>query len=231
MDDGGGSRSQVERFRGNYVNGCYDGTLAQILALVNLKLKVMVASGDSDPDILALMGEKVLGHIWKPTEDQFVFKVKVNLSATKTKGQKVDADFTLSDIQRLPEIVLTKRVLLGLVMSQYDPMGLITPIIIIMKIRLRELYAPGLNLGWDEPLSGDLKAKWIDLITKLLHMGEIVLRRGVRPEGTVGKPEIIGFADGSLDAYTCSIYIRYWLRTVQTKLIGSVSILFAVKHG
>ena len=124
----------MERFRGNYVDGCYDGTLARILGLVNLKLKVMVASGDSDPEIIALMGEKVLGHTWRPTEDQFVFKVKVNLSSTKTKGQRVDADLTVTDIHRLPGIVLTKRILLGLVMSQYDPMGLITPIIIIMKI-------------------------------------------------------------------------------------------------
>ena len=50
VDDGagGGSRSQVDRFRGDFIDGDYSGTLAQIFRLVNLRLKVMVASGDTD---------------------------------------------------------------------------------------------------------------------------------------------------------------------------------------
>ena len=59
VDDGagGGSQDQVERFRGRLVDGTYDGTLARILRLVNLHLKVMVASGDTDSGSLALLGE------------------------------------------------------------------------------------------------------------------------------------------------------------------------------
>ena len=36
---------------------------SKILRLVGLKLKTMVASGDSDPKVLELMGDKLLGHI------------------------------------------------------------------------------------------------------------------------------------------------------------------------
>ena len=44
------------------------------LGLVGLTLKVMVASsGDSDPNLLELMDDKVLGHTWRPTEDKLVF--------------------------------------------------------------------------------------------------------------------------------------------------------------
>ena len=59
VDDGagGGSQDQVERFRGRLVDGTYDGTLARILRLVNLHLKVMGASGDTDSGSLALLGE------------------------------------------------------------------------------------------------------------------------------------------------------------------------------
>ena len=87
VDDGagGGTRAQVERYRGNEVDGSYDGTIAQILCKVDLKLKIMVASGDSDKDKLDVLGDKVLGHIWLPTDDKFVFRVAVNLTPAKLK--------------------------------------------------------------------------------------------------------------------------------------------------
>ena len=94
----------------------------------------MIASGDTDSELIGLMGEKLLGHVWNPTEDKLIFKLVVNLSATKRKGQKLDRDLTAADISRLPNMTLTKRILLGLVMSQYDPMGLMSPILIILKI-------------------------------------------------------------------------------------------------
>ena len=70
VDDGagGGSRDKVERFRGERINGVYNGTLAKILGLVNLQLKVMIASGDDNEEDLALLGDKVLGHTWRPTD-------------------------------------------------------------------------------------------------------------------------------------------------------------------
>ena len=58
-------------FRGVQVVGIYNSTIRQNLFLVGLKLKV--TSGDTDEDKLALMGEKILGHEWRATEDVFVF--------------------------------------------------------------------------------------------------------------------------------------------------------------
>ena len=212
VDDGagGGSREAVERFRGQRVNGVYDGTLARILSLVNLNLKVMVASGDSDPEVLALLGEKVLGHTWRPTSDEFVFKVSVNLSVKK-RGRKTADDLTIDDIPRLPDIPLTKRILLGIVMGQYDPIGLICLLIIILKIQLRELFDPEANLDWDDPLPDKLRGVWINLLSMLIQMGEIIVHRSVRPSGVEEVPELIGFGDGSLSAYACAIYVRWKL--------------------
>ena len=134
----------VERFRGRLVDGKYDGTIAQILGLVSQKVKVMVASGDVDQKSIELMGDKVLGHSWRPTEDVLVFRVAVNLTPAKFKkqGKSIAVDLTEADIPRLPSIHLTKRVLLGFVNGQYDPMGLTCPILIILKINLRELFGP-----------------------------------------------------------------------------------------
>jgi len=104
VDDGagGGTREQVDRFRGKMVNGEYDGTIPQILGLVGLKLKTMVASGDSDPKVLELMGDKLLGHIWNPTTDKFIFKVTVNLSTSKLKKDRSPWYESVFAVQRLP---------------------------------------------------------------------------------------------------------------------------------
>ena len=98
-----------------------------------------MASGDSDPGIFALIGEKLLGHVWRPTEDKLVFTVPVTLSTSRGKGPKVVETLTAEDIPRLPSMVFTKRMLLGFVMSLYDPMGLISPLTVVLKIKLRGL--------------------------------------------------------------------------------------------
>ena len=214
VDDGagGGTREMVNRFRGERVNGRYNGTIPQILGLVGLELKVMVASGDEDSEILELMGDKLLGHKWRPSDDKLVFSVVVNLSTSKRKGQKIDDDLTIEDIPRLMTLKLTKRMLLGFVMSQYDPMGLISPLLIILKIRLRDLYGPEVELGWDDAIPENLQKVWCDVLTMFLQLGEIILDRTVKPEGTIGAPELIGFADGSLEAYACAVYVRWLLK-------------------
>ena len=107
---------------------------------------------------------------------------------------------------------LTKRMLLSFVMSQYDPMGLICPLMIILKIMLRSLYGPGCDVGWDEPIPDYLHAAWVEVLTMFVQLGEIMFDRAVKPEGTVGAPELIGFADGSLDAYACVVYVRWLLK-------------------
>ena len=182
---------------------------SKILRLVGRKLKTMVASGDSDPKMLELMGDKLLGHIWNPTTDKFIFKVTVNLSTSKRKEDRSTGEFTSEDIPRLLQTILTKRSLLGFVMSQYDPMGLVCPILIKLTIKLRDLYEPELSLGWDDPIPGHLRQPWIEMLTMFLYAGEIILDRAVKPKGALGKPELIAYSDGSLEAFACAIYIRW----------------------
>ena len=52
----------------------------------------------------------------------------------------------------------------------------------------------------------------------LLSIEDIVLNRAVKPSGTVGPPELVGFWDGSLIAYACAIYVRW--RMNQKKIDG-----------
>ena len=137
----------------------------------------MIASGDRDEEKIALMGDKVLGHKWNPTEDKFLFRISVNLA--KKGSQQATQVFTIEDIPKLIHMHLTKRMLLGLVNSQYDPMGLICPLLIILKINLRDLFGPEVELGWDDPIPFEQHERWVQIISMLLHIDDIVLDRAV----------------------------------------------------
>ena len=78
VDDGlgGGKKHEVMRMRGNCVKTeeglVFDGTVSQILATVGFKPKVIIVTGEDDPDILAKLGP-ILGHDWSPGDDMITF--------------------------------------------------------------------------------------------------------------------------------------------------------------
>ena len=105
-------------------------------------------------------------------------------------------------------MVFTKRLLLGWVMSLYDPMGLLSPLLIKLKIELRCLFSSEYgNLEWDDPLLVEAHQAWEKLIAEFLSIPEICIRRDVRPTSVLGSPEIFAFFDGSFSAYACSVYV------------------------
>ena len=70
-------------------------------------------------------------------------------------------------------------------------MGLICPLLIILKINLRDLFGPGSDLGLDDALPPGMHEKWVSVLSMFLSMDDIVISRAVRPEGVVECPEIV----------------------------------------
>ncbi|CAG7786049.1 unnamed protein product [Allacma fusca] len=87
--------------------------------------------------------ERVLGMSWNPTEDTFFFG---------TKFHKVDK--SLLDGTAIP----TKRGILTVVMSIYDPIGFLHPLTIKGKILLQDIWREG--IAFDVPLSSTYTSKW-----------------------------------------------------------------------
>ena len=86
MDDGatGGDEETVMRLIGDVsINEdgalSYSRTLSQIFEKGGFKLKIIVRSGETNPEALMKMGGSVLGHKWDPVEDTFTFLPKVFL--------------------------------------------------------------------------------------------------------------------------------------------------------
>ncbi|MCP4995043.1 MAG: hypothetical protein GY934_14860, partial [Gammaproteobacteria bacterium] len=189
----------------------YTGHISRILQLVGFHPKVIVRSGCEDPGAVDKLGGRVLGHIWRPEVDQIVFKLEVNLHQ-KIRGVMTGPYLTIDTLDTVDTEVFTKRKLLSIISSFYDPMGLISAYLVIFKIMMRETTALP-DLGWDDPLPKEMQEDWKKAIKMLVSEDEVVFDRGTRPHNAMGRPELIGYWDGSLLAYAALLYIRWLLKT------------------
>ena len=188
----------------------------EILSQGGFSIKGFVCSFDDNPETLALLGTgelgRVLGIYWDPTTDEFAVIAKINISK-KIKGAHSEPDMKREDIPRLLHIPLTRRIVLSIVMSCYDPLGLLSPITVRLKIELRTLYKQELNLGWDDPIPEEKKADWVKLIQLLKDTEEVRFPRCIKPANAVGPPELIIFNDGSKEAMCTVAYVRWLLNS------------------
>ena len=101
-----------------------------------------VEPGAEAPVEVELTTEKVLGMWWNTETDVFTFKISPRYEPhTLLQG-------------RVP----TKREILKILMSIYDPLGLIGHLLMYLKILLQEVWRA--KTQWDEEISGSLLVKW-----------------------------------------------------------------------
>ena len=184
--------------------------IREILRKGGFEIKGFVTSYDDSPDTLALLGTgeigRILGVRWDPTKDEFAFIIKINLSK-KIKGIHSEPDLTVNAIPSMINMKLTRAILLGIVNSCYDPLGLLSCILIQLKIELRNLYKSDLNLGRDDPIPQQMKGSLVRLIQLLKSAESDRFPRCVCPENAIGDPELVMFNDGSNDAICTAAYV------------------------
>lgn len=136
---------------------------------------------DLDQDYLPV--ERALGVQWCTETDQFKFKV---------------------DIKDRPH---TRRGLLSLVSSIYDPLGFLAPVILPAKRLLQELCR--LKSGWDEELPDHIIKKWKRWLSDLKHLDGFGVNRCIKTKhfGPPVSAQLHHFADASEDAYGTASYV------------------------
>ncbi|XP_067628473.1 uncharacterized protein [Eurosta solidaginis] len=87
--------------------------------------------------------EKILGMVWQPSTDCFTFRLRFH---------KIDD--AINTGERKP----TKRELLSIVMSIFDPLGFLNNLTITAKLLMREIWRR--KIKWDEQLADDLNDAW-----------------------------------------------------------------------
>ncbi|XP_062419395.1 uncharacterized protein LOC134132166 [Pungitius pungitius] len=132
---------------------------------------------------------KVLGLVWRPERDDFVFDQK-----------------GLIDILRDKEN--TKRSVLQTSARIFDPIGFLTPFTIRVKCLFQEMWERGLS--WDEPLPIDLTEKWEQWCMELplLHLMAIPRWYHIEIQQESHTVKLHVYCDASEKAYSAVAYLQ-----------------------
>jgi len=91
-----------------------------------------------------------------------------------TQSETIHIDHT--DITRaLPERPATKRHVLQVTSSFYDPLGMLSPVAIIGKLISQDTWTEG--LAWNEILPQDIAAKWLSWTSQLQLFSDLHVPR------------------------------------------------------
>lgn len=126
---------------------------------------------------------KTLGLTWLPKDDKLC--VKVNVEAIK----RITKRSVTSDLARL-----------------FDPLGILSPIIVAAKILIQNLWE--LKLDWDQSLPEELHTKWLTFRSDLEVLKTLQISRHIFQGGVPEVTQLHIFTDASEKAYGAAAYIR-----------------------
>ncbi|XP_037805276.1 uncharacterized protein LOC119599551 [Lucilia sericata] len=100
---------------------------------------------------------------------------------------------------------ITKRTILSLSSALFDPLGLLSPLIIKAKILMQELWI--LKIGWDESVPQEIHSAWKSFVSDLKLLPSLKIPRFcLAPDSK--SVQLHGFCDSSIRAYGCCFYFR-----------------------
>ena len=90
----------------------------------------------------------------------------------------------------------------------YDPLGLISPVVLVGKQILKLLCAD--QLSWDDPLPESLRSRWERWQSGIHKLGSLGIKRCFKPAGfgRVVKTELHHFSDASHSGYGQCSYLQ-----------------------
>ena len=149
-----------------------------------------------------------LGLLWDINQDKFVYR--------------------FYDLRK----PFTKRGVLSVVNSLFDPLGFLAPIVIVGKLLLREVTT--LKCDWDEPLPVNLYPKWVKWKESLLQLENVNINRQYVSISLscASRVELHTFSDASVEAVGVVSYLKVY-REDQTSetcfILGKAKV--APQHG
>ncbi|XP_053389066.1 uncharacterized protein LOC128552084 [Mercenaria mercenaria] len=137
---------------------------------------------DLDQDVLPI--DRALGVQWNVESDMFCFKV------------------------HLKERPLTRRGMLSMISSVYDPLGFLAPFMLQAKNLLKDLCR--LGLGWDDPVPEKVVERWYLWLNDVEKLSDFSVTRCLKPSlfGKITSAVLHHFSDASESGYGIVTYLR-----------------------
>ena len=134
-------------------------------------------------------------------------KIKVLGSTWNRESDKLKFDFSVIT-RNVGNAPLTKRVMLNATARFFDPLRLLSPIILPLKLMFQKACCQ--EIGWDDPLPNELYKELYCIIADLSKVSSIEIPRCLILElgNDIKSVQLHGFADASKVAYAPNIYIR-----------------------
>lgn len=128
-------------------------------------------------------GVKILGIKWNPLSDIFEFDVSVK-----------------------PLEIVTKRITVSLLAKIFDPLGWVSPVIVVGKMFIQRLWRE--NHPWDDPLPQSLASSICAFFSSLTELSQLSIPRWTNFSPEIVDAQLHGFADASEKAYGAVVYLR-----------------------
>ena len=181
------------------------------------KIKEIFVGGRGVEQTTELEDQLLFGHYYNPNEDKMILKFAVNFSPKK-RGQRTQPNLTTeSDLAGLE---MTKRKVMSLLSSQYDPLGLASVFLAKYKIFLARLFKIP-EYDWDIILKDDHQKKALSLVKQMIVAAENnpSFERSNKGEG-FKLSKLVAFVDASTIALQVVVYGIYTSgKKTQTSLI------------
>ncbi|XP_062541223.1 uncharacterized protein LOC134209258 [Armigeres subalbatus] len=126
---------------------------------------------------------KTLGITWEPRSDQLRFDMEVAVDS----------------------VAWTRRRILSCIAKLFDPLGLISPIVVYAKIIMQQLAL--LQTSWDSPVPMELEKRWTAFYNELNNLSKLRVQRFAFISSW-NDVQIHCFADASESAYGACLYVR-----------------------
>ena len=128
----------------------------------------------------------ILGHLWSTKQDTLSIKQSISDTVKETP---------------------TKRKVLKQIASVYDPLGLVSPILVQGKAMLQTLWSK--HLDWDDTLDDEDIALWTSIRRDLGNISQITVPRNIAMKSTTPvKFRLACFCDASKIAYSAAVYLH-----------------------
>ncbi|XP_063993672.1 uncharacterized protein LOC135171214 [Diachasmimorpha longicaudata] len=125
---------------------------------------------------------KTLGIYWNSAADTITYAAKISTNA-----------------------IITKRFVLSETAKIFDPLGLLSPVVIRPKMIMQKIWT--LKIGWDTPLPSEVQSEWFQFYDQLHLISKMTFPRLALQE-KFREIQLHGFSDASEEAYGACVYLR-----------------------